>query len=101
MLILLLQIRGHGGKHETVHVDGIIAVLLISSASRISGIIREVIRVWLLKNILLFLLPENNSQVVVPSNKVCPIQLFFVKNRSQIVSGIVTRRHDLQKKTRF
>jgi hypothetical protein len=39
---------------------------------------------------------ENNSQVAVPINKVCSIQLFFLKNRSQIENGIVTGRQDLQ-----
>jgi hypothetical protein len=58
--------------------------------------IREVIRILLLKNILLFLLPKNNSQVAVPINKVCLIQLLFLKNRSQIERGSVTGRHDLQ-----
>ena len=41
-----------------------------------------------------FLLSENNSQIAVPINKVCSIQLFFLKNRTQIESGIVTGRHD-------
>jgi hypothetical protein len=33
MIILLLQIRGHGGKHETADIEWVIAVLLISCSS--------------------------------------------------------------------
>jgi hypothetical protein len=59
MLILFLQIRGHCGKHETVYVEHIIAMLLMSSAICNSQTSREVIRVRFCKNILYFLLPEN------------------------------------------
>jgi hypothetical protein len=96
MLILLLQIRGHGGEHQTTDVKWVIAVLLISSAFSSICIVREIIRICLLKNILLFLLSENNSHFAVPINKVCSIQLLFLKNRSQIENGIVTGRHDLK-----
>jgi hypothetical protein len=96
MLLLLLKFRGHGVKHETANIEWIIAVLLISSMGCRNCTIGEVIRLLLLKNILLFLLHENNSQVGIPINKVCSIQLFFLKNRLQTESGSVTGRHDLQ-----
>jgi hypothetical protein len=50
------------------------------------------------KNILCFLLPKNNSQVVVPIHKISFIELFLLKQGSQIKSGCVTSIHDLQQK---
>jgi hypothetical protein len=83
---LFLQIRSHCGKHETAHVECIIASLLISSVVRSTQTIWEVLRVWFYKNILDFLLPENNSQVAIPINKISSIELFLLKQGSQIKS---------------
>jgi len=58
----------------------------------------KVIRVWLPKNILLFLIPENDTQVAVPINKISSIELFFFKNRSQVETGIIISSHDLEHK---
>jgi hypothetical protein len=68
----------------------------MSSAICSSRISRGVIRVRFCKNILYFLLPENNSQVTVPIHKISSIGLFILKQRSQIKSGCVTGRHDIQ-----
>jgi hypothetical protein len=46
-------------------------------------------------NILSFLLPENNSHVAVPINKISSIELFLLKQGSQIESRSITGRHDL------
>jgi hypothetical protein len=59
---------------------------------------REVLKVWFCKNILSFLLQENNSHVAVPIHKISSIELFLLKQRSQIESRSVTSRHDLQQK---
>jgi hypothetical protein len=48
------------------------------------------------KNILSFLLPENNSQVVVRIHKISSIELFLLKQGLLIKSGYVTSIHDLQ-----
>jgi hypothetical protein len=87
---------GHCDKHEIACVERIIATLLMSYAIYSSQTSKEVIRVRFYKNILCFLLPENNSQVVVPINKISSIEFFLLKQGSQIKSGCVTSRHDLQ-----
>jgi hypothetical protein len=48
------------------------------------------------KNILSFLFPKNNSKVAVSINKISFIELFLLRQGSQIKSGSVTNRHDLQ-----
>jgi hypothetical protein len=57
---------------------------------------KEVLKVQFCKNILIFLLLENNSKVAVSINKISFIELFLLKQGSQIKSGSVTNRHDLQ-----
>jgi hypothetical protein len=54
ILILLLKLKGHGGKHETT--------------------------IYFVKYILLFLLLDNNSQVMAPINKFYSSGFFFAKN---------------------
>ena len=46
----------------------------------------------------LFLIPENDSQVVIPINEISSIELFFLKHRSQVKTGIVISSHNLQQK---
>jgi hypothetical protein len=41
-------------------------------------------------------LPENDSQVAVPIHKISSIEIFLLKQGSQIKSGCVTSRYDLQ-----
>jgi hypothetical protein len=53
--------------------------------------------VWFCKNILSFLLPENNSQVAVSIHKISSIEFFLLKQGSQIKIRCVTSRHDVQK----
>jgi hypothetical protein len=96
LLISFLQIRGHCDKHEIVYIERIITSLLISSAICNTQTSREILRIWFYKNILSFLLSENNSQVAVPINKISPIELFLLKQGSQIESGSVTSRYNLQ-----
>jgi hypothetical protein len=96
MLILFLQIMRYSSKHETAHVERIIASLLICSMICSTQTSREVLRVWLCKNIHSFLLLENNSQVAVPINKISSIELFLLKQGSQIKIGSATNIHDLQ-----
>ena len=45
-----------------------------------------------------FLIPENDSQVAIPINKISSIELFFRKHRSQVKTGIVISSHNLQHK---
>ena len=73
-------------------------MLLISSASYSICTIRELIRVWLPKNILFFLILENDSQIAVPINKISSIDLFFLKYRLQVETKIVISSHNLQYK---
>jgi hypothetical protein len=96
MLILFLQIKGHCGKHETAQVECIIILLLISSMIYSTLTNKEVLKVQFCKNILIFLLLEKNSKVAVSINKISFIELFLLKQGSQIKSGSVTNRHDLQ-----
>ncbi len=73
-LILLLQLRVHASKHQALHIHSIIGVLHISTIC--SGVVRDIlrlIRVGRVKNVLFLFLPENDSQVSVPINKVCSI----------------------------
>jgi hypothetical protein len=84
MLILFLYIMGRCGKHETTYIERIITTLLMSSVIYSSRTSREVIRVRLCKNILYFLLAENNSQVAVPIYKISSIEFFLLKQGSQI-----------------
>jgi len=73
-LILLLQLRVHASKHQALHIHSIICVLHISTidTSVVLDILR-LIRVRRFKNILFLFLPENNSQVPVPINKISSI----------------------------
>jgi hypothetical protein len=96
MLIMFLHISGYCGKHETAYIECIITSLLMSSIICSTRTSREVIRIQFWKNIISFLLPENNSQVAVPIHKCSSIELFLLKLWSQIKSGCVTCRHDLQ-----
>ena len=66
---LLLKDRGHVGKHEANNIHRVIRVFLISTLISITCILCWLIMIESLKNILIFLLCENNSQVVVPINK--------------------------------
>jgi hypothetical protein len=98
MLILFLQIQRHCGKHETTHIEHIITSLLISSVICGTRTNREVLRVHSCKNRLSFLLPENNSQVVIPIHKISSIEVFLLKQGSQTKSRSVTSGHDLHTK---
>jgi hypothetical protein len=87
---------GRCGKHETAYIECIIVSLLMSSVIYNSSSSREVIRVRFCKNILSFLLPKNDSQVVLSIHRISSIEFFLLKQGLQIKSGFVTSRHDLQ-----
>jgi hypothetical protein len=79
VLILFMQIMRYYGKHETAYVECIITALLMSSVICSSRTSREAIRVWFYKNILCFLLPENNFEVAVLIYKIGSIEFFLLK----------------------
>jgi hypothetical protein len=96
MLILLLQIREHCSKHETTYIERKIASLLLSYAIYSTRTSSEVLRVRFCKNILDFLLPENNCQVALPIHRISSIELFLLKQGLQVKSGCATSRNHPQ-----